>query len=458
MADRSLTTRGRRAGRALVAAGLLTTFVLGSPPWTGPHAAHAAAGHVAGVAAAQPRDNSATPTATPSATTGDTATAVTASPTGTITASVTVTGTATVTATATRPSTTSSRLSVVHRTNGYQVGTYYFSGWSRGPNDNLTPLLLTGPLRKYQPLIGWYDDSQSQVDKNITQAANAGIDFFAFDWYDTARSPYATDKSLNEALGYYLTSAQRHRMNFCLTFIDQAPFLPRASDWGGIVKTWISYFKQPDYVRVNGKPLLIIFSPEHMRGEIFGSSKNVHRALDYLRSAAIKAHLPGVTIAVGATLVPHYNPGRVGQLLTEGYDIATGYNYHAMGNEKYRTPVPYKLLVQENEQMWDRVARNLPLPYIPVITAGWDQRFSQREQSTAIVYAGRTPAQFACYAASARRWVDANAKRTVKERVVLVFAWNEIGEGGHIIPTQAERTGYIDALHHMFTVHQAPRC
>src|SRR5918911_202083 len=323
----------------------------------------------------------------------------------------------------------------VHRTNGYQIGAYYFSGWSHGPNNNLPPLLATSPLRKYEPLIGWYDDSQAQVDKNILQAAAAGIDFFAFDWYDTARSPYATDKSLNEGLGYYLRSRQRYRLNFCLTFIDQGPFLPRA----------------------RGKPLFIIFSPEHMR-DIFGSSTNVRLALNNLRAAARKASLPGVTIAVAATLVPHYNPARVAQLRAEGYDVATGYNYHAMGPETYRTPVPYSFLVRENRQMWDRVASQVPIPYIPVITSGWDERFSIREQETAIIYAGRTPAQFSCYAAAARQWVDTNAWRTVKERMVLVFAWNEVGEGGSIIPTKVDRYGYTQALHRVFTAPRVPVC
>jgi Glycosyltransferase WbsX len=345
----------------------------------------------------------------------------------------------------------------VHRTNGYQIGAYYFSGWSHGPNNNLTSLLASSPLRKYEPLIGWYDDSQVQVDKNILQAAAAGIDFFAFDWYNTARSPYASDQSLNEGLGYFLRSRQRYRLNFCLTFIDQGPFLPRARDWAGLVKTWIQYLKQPDYVRVGGKPLFIVFSPEHMR-DIFGSSANVHLALNYLRAAARKAHLPGVTIAVAATLVPHYNPARVAQLRAEGYDVATGYNYHAMGPETYRTPVPYSFLVRENRQMWDRVASQVPIPYIPVITSGWDERFSIREQETAIIYAGRTPAQFSCYAAAARQWIDTNAWRTVKERMVLVFAWNEVGEGGAIIPTKVDRYAYTQALQRVFTAQRVPVC
>src|ERR687885_2077555 len=68
----------------------------------------------------------------------------------------------------------------------YEVGAYYFSGWSHGPNNNITPL-LTDHMQAAEPLIGWYDDSQSVVDQSIDMAANSGIDFFAFDWYDIAQ-------------------------------------------------------------------------------------------------------------------------------------------------------------------------------------------------------------------------------------------------------------------------------
>jgi hypothetical protein len=428
----------------------LGAIAVATPPAARAAGAHSSAAHdrVGAGAASNP-----TPVGTATA-----APSQTVRPTVGVSTTLPASATATASATAAFPTPPARKVSsVVHRTNGYQVGTYYFSGWSHGQNDNLTPLLAQGPLRKYEPLIGWYDDSQSQVDKEIGEAVSAGIDFFAFDWYDIARSPYATDRTLNEGLAYFLSSKQRYRLNFCLTFIDQKPFYPHASDWPKLVSTWIALFKQRDYVRVAGKPLFIVFSPENMRS-IFGSSKNVRTALNYLRAQAVKAHLPGVTVAVGATLVPHYNPGRIGQLLSEGYDVTTGYNYHAMGGEQYRKPVPYKDLVQENEQMWDRVARNIPLPYIPVITSGWDQRFSQREQKTAIIYAGRTASAFACYASAARRWVDANAARTVKERIIMVFAWNEIGEGGSIIPNKVDRTAYVDALHRVLAGRTAPSC
>ena len=108
--------------------------------------------------------------------------------------------------------------------------------------------------------------------------------------------------------------------------------------------------------------------------------------------------------------------------------------------------------------MWDRVAQHVPLLYIPVITSGWDQRYSAREQRRAIIYAGRTPAQFFCYVAAARRWLDRNAQRTHADKIVLLYAWNEIGEGGAILPTKADGGAYALALQLAFTSAIPPTC
>jgi len=347
----------------------------------------------------------------------------------------------------------------------YKVGAYYFSGWSHGQNDNISAI-LTGPHRGAEPLIGWYDDSQTQVDKSIDQAANAGVNFFSFDWYDTPYSPYATDRTLNEGLNYYLTSSRRSRLGFNLVFVDHAPFVPapdhpqaiaawRTTEWPRIIDQWLPLFKQPDYVRVDGKPLLIVFSPEHMR-EICGGSANVHAALDYLRARARAAGLPGVTVAVAATVAAHSNPIKVQELNTEGYDAATGYNYHSLGDEQYKVPVPYSQLVAENRATWNRVAAAVHLPYMPVITSGWDQRYSAREQQTAIIYDGRTPNQFACYAVDARHWIDTHPAQTAKERIVMIFAWNEIGEGGAIIPSHQDGAVYANIIGTIFGTTTSP--
>ena len=48
---------------------------------------------------------------------------------------------------------------------------------------------------------------------------------------------------------------------------------------------------------------------------------------------------------------------------------------------------------------------------------------------------------------SAVDWLDKHPEQTTKERLVLVYAWNEFGEGGYLAPTKGDPEGrYLKAL------------
>ena len=43
--------------------------------------------------------------------------------------------------------------------------------------------------------------------------------------------------------------------------------------------------------------------------------------------------------------------------------------------------------------------------------------------------------------------MDQHPKETTAERIVLIYAWNEFGEGGYIAPTKGDPQGsYLSAL------------
>jgi hypothetical protein len=43
--------------------------------------------------------------------------------------------------------------------------------------------------------------------------------------------------------------------------------------------------------------------------------------------------------------------------------------------------------------------------------------------------------------------MDENPTKTAPDRIVMVYAWNEIGEGGYIVPTKGDPEGkYIKAI------------
>ena len=45
------------------------------------------------------------------------------------------------------------------------------------------------------------------------------------------------------------------------------------------------------------------------------------------------------------------------------------------------------------------------------------------------------------------RWIDAHPEQTTKDRLALVYAWNEMGEGGWLVPCRDDPDGaYLKAI------------
>jgi hypothetical protein len=43
-------------------------------------------------------------------------------------------------------------------------------------------------------------------------------------------------------------------------------------------------------------------------------------------------------------------------------------------------------------------------------------------------------------------WMDEYPKKTTPQRIILIYAWNENGEGGYLTPTAKDGTAYLKAV------------
>jgi len=128
---------------------------------------------------------------------------------------------------------------------------------------------------RYHPLIGLYDSTDPAViECHLLQMKLAGIDGVIADWYgisDTADYPRMHDatKALFEAAGKF-------GMKFAACYEDRSVELmvnwnKLPSDQVGdhLAKTvqWLDkeWFPQPQYFRMNGKPLLLNFGPLYVK-------------------------------------------------------------------------------------------------------------------------------------------------------------------------------------------------
>ena len=320
------------------------------------------------------------------------------------------------------------------------VGLYYFDGWSGKSNFHITKLLQT-EFADRKPVWGWYDDTVEIMQKQIDYCADHDIAFWAFDWY----YPEAANKNVpeNNALGLYLKAANRQRLKFCLLVANHAGFRIGPKDWDACCRTWIDLFRQPTHLCLDGQPLLIFFAPDEL-WRAFGGVDGVRKAFDSLRSRAKKAGLPGVAIAACT------GPGPwLPDLARSGYTLLTGYNYNGGwlngGGSK-----PFKKLIDDNERIFEQLAKDTPLPYVPVITAGWDRRPWEQGQmppeKMSVWYPDRTPKLVEEFMRLGVRWMDKHPDKATPQRLLLIYAWNENGEGGYLTPTAKDSTEYLKAV------------
>lgn len=319
------------------------------------------------------------------------------------------------------------------------VGAYYFDGWagqSRWANNPDQPWAPNAPTHltrrmieefpEREPIWGWRDDSLPIMEQQIDLAADHGLEWFAFCWYwhddgKTINRAAIESDPKHVGLNLFLKASNNSRLKFCLLVANHAGFNIKGEDqWKAAAEFWLPYFKHPRCLTVDGKPLIIIFNAA-------GAAK---ADLDILQLTAKQAGLPGVAVAC------------CGNGTTEqGYRLKTHYNInmgYVDGSEEHH----YSELVPLHHSVW---AGSKTQPYIPVVTVGWDKRPWEGptglNQKAGWYFPDRTAEQTAGLLADAIQWMDRHPDQTTAERLVLLYAWNEFGEGGYLAPTKGDPAG-----------------
>jgi hypothetical protein len=336
-----------------------------------------------------------------------------------------------------------------------RVGAYYFDGWA-GPLTNFHfQGLPNGPYQDREPLSGWQDNNNCAVEEQLAWGHSFGINFFVFDWYFNTAVTDPTGEDLNSALKITHALPDRHGMQYAILYVNAPPFVIGPADWTGAINEWMGYMTDPAYAQANGKPLFYIIDMGQMR-QAFGSPSAVSAALNQLRAAAQAQGLAGVYI-VGGFGVPSGSSGQDGffpdidEALGDGYDAVAMYNY------PFAPPVvngvlPFSELSDAGNWIWGQGAVKSPVPFIPVAMTGWDPRpWNERESLTNdLMWFSRSPQEVATFVDDAITWAESNpqvrAEPSPAPPIVLLEAWNELGEGGFMLPTVGDGTSYGDSL------------
>lgn len=334
------------------------------------------------------------------------------------------------------------------------VGAYFFDGWSgrsRSAGDPGEPWARDAPTHltrrlvdefpEREPVWGWRDDSPAAMERQIDLAADHGVAFFAFCWYWHDDGQPLNEQAVREdpkhtSLELFLKAKNNRRMRFCLLVANHGGYQIKGSgNWQRAGEFWMPLFTHRQHLTVGGRPLVIIFNST-------GGDRDGFAAI---QQTARRAGLPGLAIAGCGE-----PPADAGYTHRTHYNVVPGYPDGAAGHA-------YADLTAANRAQW----RGSPAqPCLPIVTAGWDKRPWEGPaglgQPPGCYFPDRTPEQFAQCVRAAAEWMDQHPEQTTAERIVLVYAWNEFGEGGYIAPTKGDPGGsYLKALRTL-TLPDAP--
>lgn len=319
----------------------------------------------------------------------------------------------------------------------YEIGAYYFPGWNTA--DRWQPIQRF-PERK--PVLGWYREGDPEVaDWQIKWAVEHGITFFVYDWY-WSQGARQLEHGLHDA---YFKARYRNLLKFCLLWANHNP--PHTSslpDCIAVTRYWIeNYFRRPEQLTVEGKPVIIIFSPHRLTEDL--GATGVKPALDAMRAECQQAGLKGLHViaCVG-------DAGAARQAAAEGYDAVTCYNWPGLGRTDDSNYAPYATLIEGYLHNWQHILEQSPIPLAPLpICAGWDSRPWHGENN--LVRFGRTPELFKRHLQDAKHLLEDPNLKSKLSNLLLIEAWNELGEGSYIEPHKEFGFGYLDAIREVFT-------
>jgi len=200
-------------------------------------------------------------------------------------------------------------------------------------------------------------------------------------------------------------------------------------------------FTDPRYIKLDGKPIFVIWSPEDI--------PDVQRVMEFWRDRAAKAGLPGLHLIGISHYSPNWDPRVVG-MDASAMEVLPNKDGHQP--LRYQLPCKMRALLEgrRNElTIWDYeevipllLRRNkVDWPDYPVALPNWDN--TPRSGARGLVMHNATPELFQRHFQEALSRV---ATRPPEERIVFLKAWNEWAEGNYVEPDQKWGRAYLDAI------------
>lgn len=202
-------------------------------------------------------------------------------------------------------------------------------------------------------------------------------------------------------------------------------------------ETLLGAFRDPRYIRVNGKPLFYVFRPEEL--------PDAAAFVDRWQGMARAAGLDGLYLVAEISDLLGRGP-RYTSADADGFDSGVYMRLPARVDSWTTLRMRARRKLRGGPEVWpysDRILEEYPRgPRIqPCVYPNWDN--TPRAGKRGLALTGSDPARFERNVRAAVRQL---ADRPHEERLLWVKSWNEWAEGNHLEPDLRDGHGWLEGL------------
>ena len=340
------------------------------------------------------------------------------------------------------------------------VAAHYYAAWKKGAARIHEAFDDLHDYPERTPLHGYYDEENPELcDWEIKWALEHGINCFIYCWYRNLENmgKPITDKDLrcghciHESL---FNSKYGDKMKFAIMFENS----PR---WGttdpvdiieNVMPFWMeTYFKRGNYLIIDNKPVVFVFSPKRLR-EALGGVEGQAKAFDACREYAKKHGFDGMTFAKcdwDAT-----DEG-IKKDKESGYDFR--FCYTSGYSAPYDNPPEEDVINGQTATVRKRLAQD-PTGYVPTATCFWDStpRYSQHWIDMGYTFHLGTkyhlePDNFRKILRKMKQMTDSLPEGSWGKKIFMIDNWNEWDEGHYVSPSHEFGFRYLQAIREELT-------
>jgi hypothetical protein len=212
-------------------------------------------------------------------------------------------------------------------------------------------------------------------------------------------------------------------------------------DWKFWCKEWVAAMKHPGYLQIGGRPVFKVHGLRFFNEACGNDLDKVASRIKFLRGLCKDSGLADPLVGASS----------FGDKGMENFD----FNQHYMlippklsAKEVY----PFSKLIDYAEGIWGHYTKTHKEHYVPCLPAGWDPRPWGYESPS---FKFPTSEEWVEALTRVNQALNSNEKLGIptkggRQKIFVIYAWNEFGEGGIIAPTKGEKNMKLEGIKKVF--------